>query len=99
MSNNAEAVNVWDSIRPMVEALIDERTRSCIRAQRATVVTAPNADTGKIVVQLPFDKAPISLPYSSAVAEVEAGSQVWILIPHDNTLTNGVVVNDGMWRL
>lgn len=98
--NGTEAIlELWRALEPQVEALIAEKTRNCVRAQRATVVTAPNSTTGKIEVQIPFDSTVLSLPYSSAVSGVTVGSQVWIIIPHDNTLTNGVVVQNGSWTL
>lgn len=99
MNRTDEALTFWDAIQPKVEALIAEKMKSCIRAKRATVVTAPNAETGKITVQFPFDKSTVSLPYSSAAAHVEAGSQVWVIIPHDESLGNGVVVQNGSWTL
>ena len=94
-----DALEFWNAIKPKVETLIAEKTKACVRAKRATVVTAPNAQTGQIVVQFPFDSSTISLPYSSAVSGVEAGAQVWVLIPHDESLSNGVVVQNGSWTL
>ena len=98
--NGTDAVlDLWEAFKPQVEALIKEKTSNCIRAQRATVATAPSSTTKTIGVQIPFDNSVINLPYSSAVANVSVGSQVWIIMPHDENLTNGVVVNDGLWSL
>ena len=89
----------WNAIRPKVQELIGSMTQNCVRARRAVVVTPANAETGKMEVQLPFDTQVLSLPYSSAVASLPAGSQVWLLIPFDNTLSNAVVVQNGTWTL
>ena len=98
--NSTEAIlELWKALEPQVEALIAEKTRNCVRAQRAVVVTAPNNVTGKIGVRLPFDSTTLSLPFSSAVSSVTVGTQVWILMPYDNSLTNGVVVQNGTWTL
>ena len=99
MADEKEILALWNALQPKVDERIRALTSSCVRTQRATVVTAPNPETGKIVVQIPFDDAQISLPYSSAVANVTAGSEVWILVPHDQTLSNGVVVQNGSWSL
>lgn len=99
-SNGTPAVlALWESLRPRIESLIDEKTKNCVRAARATVAASADTNTGKMGVQFPFDDKIIYLPYSSAVSAATVGSQVWVIIPHDNTLTNGVVVQNGTWTL
>lgn len=98
-SNEDDILALWRALQPKIDARIKELTGNCVRTQRATVVTAPNPSTGKIVVQIPFDTATLSLPYSSAVANVTAGSEVWILVPYGQTMSNGVVVQNGTWSL
>lgn len=98
-SQSDEVLEFWTSIQPKVRELIQAMSRDCIRARRAVVVTPANTETGKMEVQLPFDTQVLSLPYSSAVASLPAGSQVWLLIPFDNTLSNAVVVQNGTWTL
>ena len=98
-NDNPAALDIWEALRPKVEALLKEKTQNCVRAQRAVVVTAPDSTSGKIVVQIPFDTNTLSLPYSSAVANVAAGTQVWVLIPNGEALSNGVVVQNGSWQL
>lgn len=98
-NGTADVLKLWEALKPQIESLIDERTKNCVRVKRGTVATAPNATAGTVGIQFPFDSNVYNLPYSSAVANVTAGTQVWVLIPYDNTLTNGVVVNNGGWTL
>lgn len=96
-NGTAEVLMLWEAFKPQVETLIEEKTKNCIRAKKGTVATAPSG--GTMGVKFPFDNNTYNLPYSSAVANVEVGSQVWVITPYDNSMTNAVVVNNGSWSL
>lgn len=99
--DNSLALTIWENLRGKVDDRIAQKTSNAIRAQRATVITAPNSTTGKIEVQIPFDSATLLLPYSPAIADVVADSQVWIIAPYSNgkDWSNAVAVQNGTWTL
>ena len=97
--NDREIMALWEALEPKIRETVREMTRDCIRCRRATVVTAPDSATGKIGVQFPFDNKVLQLPYSSAAASLTAGSQAWVILPYDETLSNAVVVQNGSWTL
>ena len=42
MSTTDEALKIWNALRPMVDREIKEKTRSCVRAKKMTVIYNPN---------------------------------------------------------
>lgn len=65
--------------------------RNLVRYYRAKVVTPANGSV--IVVQKPYDSTQLALPYTTAAAELTAGSQCIVLIMGDES--NDVVFCDG----
>lgn len=65
--------------------------RDIVRFYRAEVVTP--AANGVIVVKRPMDNTQLSLPYTSAAANLTAGQQCIVLVLGD--LSNAVVFSDG----
>lgn len=76
MSNVTEALKIWDALKPMIDKEIEAKTRSCVRAKKMVVKTAPNGST--IGVIEPFDTSPLNIPYSSAVKDAQVGEAVWV---------------------
>ena len=76
MSNVNEALKIWDALKPMIDKEIEAKTRSCVRAKKMVVKTAPNGST--IGVIEPFDTSPLNIPYSSAVKDAQVGEAVWV---------------------
>lgn len=81
---------------PLIEKVVDERTKECLRTYKAKVVTSPNAEVINMCrVQLAGQAGednPVTLllPFSTAVADVEAESYVWVATTN-NSWKNAVV--------
>jgi hypothetical protein len=69
-----EAQKIWKALRPMVDQRIADLSRSCVRARKMTVMTAPNGQT--VGVGEPFGKT-FNVPYSSAL-NLSVGDSVWV---------------------
>lgn len=90
-----ESAKLKQALTPIIEKIVDERTRSCLRTYKAKVVTAPDSTTGKCVVQLMgqsglSNPTTLSLPYSTAVSSVSVGQMVWVATTY-NSWRNAVV--------
>lgn len=85
MPDTNEALKIWSALRPMIDAEIDQKTRSCVRTKKMLVKTAPNGST--IGVAEPFDTSVIQIPYSSAVADANVGDAVWVQWYFNNAST------------
>ena len=88
-------LKIWDSIKPMAEKLIGERTRDCARMKKMTVTTAYNAETGLIGVKSAFSKEVFLPTYGGVDASALAvGTGVWVLVPYSN-FSNAMVFMRG----
>lgn len=95
MDDTNEALKIWDALKPMVDREIKERTASCIRSKKMTVISAPNGTT--IGVCEPFDTVSYNIPYSSAVNGAQVGDAVWVQWYFDNASTMiAVCYGDGL---
>ena len=84
MSNTVEALKVWEALKPMIDREIERRTRSCVRAKKMTVTTAPA--NGVVGVAEPFGEEML-LPYSSALTGLTVGTAVWAVYYFGNAST------------
>ena len=91
MSNSEEALKIWKALKPMVDRQIEEKTRSCIRAKKMVVTTAP--DGSVIGVAEPYGEE-ILIPYSSALSGVEVGDAVWVWMYYSSS-TNAIAMANG----
>lgn len=75
----------------------NETIKSCIKARRAIVTTAANAETGKVGVKLIGDNTEIFLPYNSTftVAQLSVGTLVSVWYSYK--LNNGIVMKNSKW--
>jgi hypothetical protein len=73
-----EAKEVRAALAEVIRQEVERLTQDCFRVRKAVVKTAPNSSTGKCSVQLVGDDTILSIPYSSEVASVSAGSVVWV---------------------
>lgn len=75
----------------------NETIKSCIKARRAIVTTAVNAETGKVGVKLIGDNTEIFLPYNSTftVAQLSVGALVSVW--YNYKLNNGIVMKNSKW--
>ena len=84
MSNTDEALKIWNAIRPMIDREIDAKTRSCVRAKKMTVTTAPNGTS--IGVAEPYGEE-ITIPYLSTLSGAVVGDAVWVWYYFNNAST------------
>lgn len=78
MEDGNEAVKIWKALLPAVRAEIKKQTKTCVRARKMNVTTAPNAQTGLIGVTEAFGGSEVMIPYKSTLAGVTAGTSVWV---------------------
>lgn len=83
-SNTSEALKIWDALKPMIDKEIEAKTRSCIRAKKMMVTTAP--DGSVIGVAEPFGQE-ILIPYSSSLSDAQVNDAVWVWYYFNNAST------------
>ena len=64
----------WKPLEKKISALVEQQTKSCIRAKKMNVTEAPNGTT--LGVAEAFGPT-IQIPYSSALSSVTVGAGVW----------------------
>ena len=74
----SESRELRKAIEQVVEDVLKEKTRDCMRVYKAIVNTAADPNTGIMKVVLFGDTTVLSLPYSSKVASSAVGSIVWV---------------------
>lgn len=90
--------------KQMLMALINEciseneTIKSCIKARRALVTTAANAETGKVGVKLIGDNTEIFLPYNAVFRADELVVGVLVSVWYSYKLNNGVVMQNSKWQ-
>lgn len=84
MSATEEALKIWNALKPMVNRQIEDKTRSCVRAKKMSVTTAPSG--GLVGVTEPFCDE-IFVPYSSALSDLKVGDAVWVWYFFNNAST------------
>ena len=93
MSESNEALKIWEALRGMVDAEIDAKTKSCMRAQKMSVTTAPDGTV--MGVSAPFGEE-IMIPYTSALSSASVGDAVWVTWYYGNASTMiATAVGDG----
>ena len=76
----------------------NETIKSCIKARRAIVTTAANAETGKVGVKLIGDNTEIFLPYNAVFRADELVVGVLVSVWYSYKLNNGVVMQNSKWQ-
>lgn len=74
---NKEALEIWNSIKPIIDKEIDERTRSMVQRRKVTVTTAPSDVTKTIGVTEPFGDEHF-VPFLPGVASAQVNDVVWM---------------------
>lgn len=95
MENLQQASALRAMLSDIVREVVREETRDCLRVYKAVVTSAPNGSVCS--VRLVGDTTVLSLPYSSKVANVSAGSVVWVAVLFGN-LRNGIVWETSNFR-
>lgn len=84
MSDTAEALKVWDALKPMIDKEIERQTRSCVRAKKMTVTRRANGET--IGVAEPYGEE-VEIPYNSGLAGSRVGMPLWVYWYFNNAST------------
>ena len=84
MSEVDEALKIWDALKPMVDRQIESQTRTCVRARKMSITTAPNGTT--VGVTRPYDSE-IFVPYSSSLDTAQVGDTAWVWYYMNNAST------------
>lgn len=76
----------------------DEIIKSCIKARRAVVTTAPNTTVvNKVGVKLIGDNAEIFLPYNSTFQASDLTVNTLVSVWYNYSLNNGIVMKNAKW--
>ena len=84
MDLTAEALKIWDALRPMIDKEINDKTASCPRAKKMKVTSAP--DGSVLGVAEPYGDTHY-IPYSSSLSNVSVGESVWVWWFFNNAAT------------
>ena len=74
---NREALEVWNSLKPMIDKEITDKTQGAVQRRKAKVTTAPSLVTNTIGVTEAFGQE-IFLPFVTNIASAVVGDLVWI---------------------
>lgn len=74
---NREALEVWNSLKPMIDKEITDKTQGMVQRRKAKVTTAPSLVTNTIGVTEAFGQE-IFLPFVTNIASAKVGDLVWI---------------------
>ena len=72
----SESSALYPILEKIVSKIVAEKTRSCFRVYKASVVSAPNGTT--VGVSLVGESTVLNIPYSSAISDISAGDFVWV---------------------
>lgn len=74
---NKESLAIWNTLKPIIDREIDNRTRGMVQRRKAKVTTAPSDITKKVGVTEPFGTE-YSVPFLPGVAAAQVGDMVWV---------------------
>ena len=83
--SNTEAVKIVNALKPVIKHWFDEWARSCVRAKKMTVTTAPDGDV--IGVTDAFGDTELFVRYEPACQYASPGENVWCEWYFDNMAT------------
>ena len=87
---NKEALEIWNSLKPMIDKEITAKTQGMVQRRKATVTTAPSLSTNTIGVTEPFGQE-LMLPFATNLITANVGDSVWYEFSYG--ATNAVVVS------
>lgn len=89
-----EATRIWKTLLPNILDLIEERTKSCVRMKKLTVVTPPNGTT--IGVMQPNDDTHtiFNIPYLASLSNAKIGQPVFVAYWYG--MTNAIAI--ALWE-
>ena len=74
---NKEAVEFWNSLKPMIDEEIKAQTRGMVQRRKMKVTTAPSLNTHKIGVTEPFGTEML-IPFTTNLISATVGDVVWV---------------------
>lgn len=74
---NKEALEIWNSIKPIIDNEIENKTAGTVQRRRAKVTTAPSLIEKVIGVTEPFGNE-IFIPFLSNMSSAQVGDYVWV---------------------
>lgn len=72
----SESAEIYSLLESIVSKIIAEKTKSCFRVYKASVVSPPSGNT--VGVSLVGENTVLNLPFSSAVSDITVGNLVWV---------------------
>lgn len=74
---NKESLAIWNTIKPIIDKEIDNRTRGMVQRRKAKVTTAPDSGTKTVGVTEPFGDE-YFVPFLPGVAGANVDDMVWV---------------------
>ncbi|MBQ8497555.1 MAG: hypothetical protein IJ489_08895 [Clostridia bacterium] len=78
----SESSDLYPILEKIISKIVADKTRSCFRVYKASVVSVPNGTT--VGISLIGEKTVLNLPYSSAISEITVGDFVWVGVIFNN---------------
>lgn len=88
-----EATRIWKTLLPNILDLIEERTKSCVRMKKLTVVTPPNGTTMGVMQPNDDTHTIFDIPYVSSLSNVQIGETV--LVQYWYGMSNAIAFSFG----
>lgn len=74
---NKQALEMWNSMKPMIDREIEQQTKGTVQRRKAKVTTAPSLVTQKIGVTEPFGDQ-YFIPFNTNLSTAKVGDVVWV---------------------
>lgn len=74
---NKQALEMWNSMKPMIDREIEQQTKGTVQRRKAKVTTAPSLITQKIGVTEPFGDQ-YFIPFNTNLSTAKVGDVVWV---------------------
>lgn len=74
---NKQALEMWNSMKPMIDREIEQQTKGTVQRRKAKVTTAPSLVTQKIGVTEPFGDQ-YFIPFNTNLSAAQVGDVVWV---------------------
>lgn len=74
---NKQALEMWNSMKPMIDREIEQQTKGTVQRRKAKVTTAPSLVTQKIGVTEPFGDQ-YFIPFNTNLSTAQVGDVVWV---------------------
>lgn len=85
-----EATRIWKTLLPNILDLIEERTKSCVRMKKLTVVTPPNGTTMGVMQPNDDTHTIFNIPYLASLSNAQIGQPVFVAYWYG--MTNAIAI-------